>query len=441
MNSSGGVVNQELRNRILACPSMPALPAAAVRVLQMAQNERAGTNDLAAVIARDVPLSNNVLRAVNSPFYGLPQPVTSVQQAAALLGLHSVKTLVLGFSLCRSLRQNPGDSAPAGKTPAATNPAHQPFWQRSMYGATAARVLATRVMPRQVEDCFVAALLMDMGTLVLDQVLGDPYRDLCGQAPSHAALPDLESRAFGVTHAQAGALLASEWKLPRALEIPMGAHHQPKGVSDQLLRRVTGVLSMAGRCADVFVGNTPAESISALRQELLEEYQIGEMESDTVICELGAKTGQLAPLFDIPMQPRSGEDILAAASNRLLELAIARQNGESQTEADKRQAARISREGTIVIIPCTRGILGAPVKVGLKDLSTCGIGIVQSRPMSKGAQFLIQLPQSDGKSKCLLYTVVRCSSSGAQSSIGAELSAVLRPQAATPAESTPRAAG
>ena len=97
-------MSQSIRERVRQCDSLPTLPAAALRILQLTNEQTTSTEELGKIIARDPALSVKVLRAVNSPFYGIPQKISSVQQAAVMLGLHSVKMLVLGFSLTSCMR-------------------------------------------------------------------------------------------------------------------------------------------------------------------------------------------------------------------------------------------------------------------------------------------------------------------------------------------------
>src|SRR5689334_16897417 len=93
-----------LRDRLRECSSLPSLPAAALAVLQLTQDPAAEMDELADTIAKDPALSVKLLRTVNSSLFGLQQRVSSLQQAVTLLGLHSVKTLVLGFSLVQNVK-------------------------------------------------------------------------------------------------------------------------------------------------------------------------------------------------------------------------------------------------------------------------------------------------------------------------------------------------
>ena len=416
-------MNQSLKDRIRSCTSLPSLPAAALSVLQLTENDSTGMDELAKIIAVDAALSARILRAINSSFYGLNQKVTSINQAVVLLGLHAVKTLVLGFSLVSNLAsQKRGFD-------------HLAYWRRSMYSATAARVIGNRVLPSRADDCFVGALLMDIGSLVLDQVLGAQYSSVYERARNHNDLLILETHALGMTHAEAGAILAEHWKLPEILRVAIEYHHGAQAVEDFVSRKVCEIVGLAGRCADVFVGDSPAESIASVRRAFLENHQIREIECDSLLCDIGQKTAELAPLFEVKVNAAVNyEDIVSKASERLLELSLAEQS-EGGAQANRRKTARIRRDGTMYLMPCRHGVLGQSVQVRLKDISSGGIGIVHSQPFDMGSQFVIQLPQPGGLTKSLLYTVVRCEASASTSgpfSIGAELSCVLKSDGAVP---------
>lgn len=412
-----------LREKLRDFGSLPSLPAAAMAILELTRRDDSGVDDLAEIIINDPALSSKVLRTVNSSFYGLSQKVSSIQQAVALLGMHTVKTLVLGFSLISGLRshQKVGFDYLA-------------YWRRSMYAAAAARVLASHLAPRRAEDLFVAALLMDLGTLVLDQVLGDPYSALYERAETHADLLIIETHSLGMSHAEVSGILAGHWRLPEVLRTPMEFHHSASAVEDPDLRKLCEITDLAGRCAEVFVNPNPAQSISTIRRLLLENYKIPEMQSDKLMCEIGQKTAQLAPLFEIRLQSAADyESILAKASERLLEISLAER--DSQNRGNRRRANRVRRDGKVVVMPCCQGIMGKSSQARLKDLSASGIGLIHTQPMVAGDQFVIQLPQPGGGLKSLLYTVKRIEAAGGLFSIGAELTCVLRPDQLTPVAS------
>ena len=205
---------------------------------------------------------------------------------------------------------------------------------------------------------------------------------------------------------------------------------------DALLHKLAeakqGLYWLAGRCADIFISNhTAADSISGVRTSCRNMYGMDELTADAMLCGVGQKTAELAQLFEVRLNATDDyEKILTSANQRLLELSLAeRDKGQVQ---NKRRSSRMRRDGKIVVTPCARGVLGTPVQVRLRDLSATGIGLTHSGKFEPGSQFVISLPDRDGGSKTLLYTVRRCDKSGTLNSVGAELTSVLRPKMPLP---------
>ncbi len=306
------VMNQSLVNRIRQCPTLPSLPSIAMQVLDLAQREEVDIAEIARIISKDPALSGKILRTVNSSFYGRSQSISTISHALVILGLQSVKTLVLGFSLVTNLTRSKSRGFK-----------HLTYWRRSIYAATAARTIAHKIGVVQQEECFLAALLMDIGMLVFDQVLGEQYGHIHEQAPHHAQLPDVERAALEMTHADVAGLLAEDWKLPPVLSVPMAHHHTPEQVTDPSTRKLAEVIHLASRCADVFVDENAAEPIAEVRRICQSAYQISEADCDAMLEEIGRRTKEVAPLFEINIASGATfEAILKKANEALVELTL-----------------------------------------------------------------------------------------------------------------------
>ena len=305
-------MNDQLVSRIRQCSNLPSLPAIAIQVLELAQKADVDITEIARIISKDPALSTKILRTVNSSFYARSQHVSTISHALVILGLQSVKTLVLGFSLVNNLM--------AGKEKGFK---HVDYWRRSIYSATAARSIAAKVKLLQQEEAFLAALLKDIGMLVLDQVLGAEYGEINNRAPSHADLSAIEQEVIGSDHAEVGGFLAASWKLPQMLTQPIAYHHKPDGVPDPSLRKLTDVVHLAGRCADVFVDAMPTAAIAHVRQIFASQYQMNEAECDALLNEIGTRTKETASLFEIQIgNSASFEAILKKANEALVEITL-----------------------------------------------------------------------------------------------------------------------
>ncbi len=305
-------MNESLVNRIRQCPTLPSLPSIAIQVLDLAQKAEVDIAEIARVISKDPALSSKILRTVNSSFYGRSQSISTISHALVILGLQSVKTLVLGFSLVSNLAKSKSQGFK-----------HLTYWRRSIFAATAARTIAGKIRIVQQEECFLAALLMDIGMLVLDQVLGEEYGPINEHAPTHEALSAAETEAVGMTHAEVGGLLATDWKLPPVLTLPIAHHHNPDQVADPATRKLTDVIHLASRCADVFVDDNPAEAIAEVRGICQTAYQINEADCDAMLEEISKRTKEVAPLFEVNIGSNTTFDaILKKANEALVELTL-----------------------------------------------------------------------------------------------------------------------
>ena len=411
-------MNDLLMRRIKQCPTLPTLPRVAIEVLKMAEDPKIALPEMARMISQDPALAAKTLRTVNSSFYGLSNTISGVDHALVVLGLDGIKTIVLGFSLVANLKR----AKPKGGFD------HLSYWRRSIYAATAARVFAEQFGVAMVEEAFLAALLMDIGMLALDQVLAKEYAEIAERAPSHAGLSALEMARLGMTHAEVGGALAEHWKLPEVLTVPIAHHHRPQTLEDSAVKDLAQVVWLAGRCADVFVDAQPEWSLCDVRRTCMERYRIGELDCDAILCRIGLKTNQLAPLFEVPMDPaNSYEAILQRANEGLARVTKALEVEEEPQPSDKRRAPRFARGGALPIHPYAGGSVGDPARAQFRDASAQGIGIVVPESLAIGSQFIIRLPQKNGQPLPLLYTVVRCHRlADDEFRVGAELTCVLR---------------
>ena len=322
-------MNESLVQRIKDCSALPSLPAVAMQVLELANKNDADISEIAKVITRDAALSSKILRTVNSSFYGRSQKVATISHSMVILGLQSVKTLVLGFSLVTTLSKKKSKSSFK----------HVDYWKRSIYAATAARCIAKVTKQIQSEECFLAGLLMDIGMLVLDQTLGEQYSTLIESAKSHNDLCLLETRSLGMTHAEVSGLLTEHWKLPPVLSGPITFHHDATK-ADESVRMLANVIQLASRCADVFVDADPNPAVAEVRATTKQLYNFSDEECDELLTTIGQATSETAPLFDMSIANESFESVLKKANERLIEMSLhtQRQSIELMEKASTLQA-------------------------------------------------------------------------------------------------------
>ena len=191
-------------DRILAGGQLPALPQSAISLLQLSKDPNNGPSEFAVPIESDPGLTGQVLKFVNSSYFGFSREISSVKLAITLVGVRTIKNFAL-WSAVFSLMPNPKCG---------------PFdlkylWQDSLRRALFARAVAKLLGLRDAEEAFAAALLQDMAVPMLAKEFNSDYLELLSQRSQGAArLSDLERQRFGWNHAEVAGQMARKWKLP-----------------------------------------------------------------------------------------------------------------------------------------------------------------------------------------------------------------------------------
>ena len=190
--------------KLLAGAQLPALPQSAIRLLELSQDEENGPAEFAVPIETDPGLAGQVLRFVNSSYFGFSREISSIKLAITLVGVRTIKNFAL-WSAVFSLMPNPKCGPFDLKS----------LWQDSLRRALFARSVAKMLGMKEAEEPFSAALLQDMAVPLLAREAPQVYVKLLEtRGAKGIRLSQLERHVFGWTHAEAGGVLCRQWNLP-----------------------------------------------------------------------------------------------------------------------------------------------------------------------------------------------------------------------------------
>ncbi|MDR2446475.1 MAG: HDOD domain-containing protein [Treponema sp.] len=198
--------------------AMPSFPTTTSKVIEICENPRTSVVDLRKVISLDPVLTAKVIKLINTVYYGTNQQVTSLVHATIVLGLNTVKNLVLSTAALGNL--------PKGDHKGSLD--MDEFWRHSLSVGVMAKLLAKKrgVDREQWEGYFSAGLLHDIGKIPLDAVFGRDYMNVITDADKNQEpLFCVEDRLFDTNHCQVGQILAELWRLDRALLDVIAYHH------------------------------------------------------------------------------------------------------------------------------------------------------------------------------------------------------------------------
>jgi diguanylate cyclase (GGDEF)-like protein len=312
-------MNQDMLERILRCPNLPTLPTVAVRVIELTQNVNVSMDDLTATIQNDQGLAAKILKTVNSSFYGLRRPCASISQALVMLGLSSVKTLALSFSLLQSFEGADDEFD------------HVAYWRRGLYTATAAKLIAREAGLPQEEEAFLGGLLQDVGVMAMYMALGRSYLKVILQADSdHRKLARFELAALELQHPDVGAMLVQRWKLPAELVMPVKYHERPTAAPSAYAELVRCV-GLGNLAHDVLTDGDSAASLVAFRERAQQWFEIDAPAADALILRLGEAVKELSALFRVKTGLIPEADAILARAKEQIDI-LASSNGREQAQ-------------------------------------------------------------------------------------------------------------
>ncbi len=175
-----------------------------MNILRIARDLNTTIPDILAVVECDPATAARILKYVNSPFAGVGRQVSSLKEAVILLGMRSVVSLSLGYSLLarhRNGRCNGFD--------------YDAYWSDALARAVTVRHLSPR-HGLVANESFTCGLLSKIGKLAFATVFPEQYSRVLSQVdPSDPeALTRLERSTFELNHYELSAEMMDDWNLP-----------------------------------------------------------------------------------------------------------------------------------------------------------------------------------------------------------------------------------
>jgi HD-like signal output (HDOD) protein len=264
---------------------MPSLSTSVTKVLEICNNSGASANDLNRVISYDPVLTAQVLKLINSAYYGLPNRITSLVRAIIMLGINTVKNLVLASSVMAACK---GVSNSGYMT-------INDFWAHCLCVGVLSKLIAaaaSRIPHSEQEEYFVAGLLHDLGKLPLMACFPELYGStILAAKESNCALIESETVNIGINHCQVGLLIAAKWNLGSPMQDAISGHHPLEGLDDSdFLVECIGLANILanhfgiGTAGDFFMNKVllknyldhmglSAETLSGLKLEMVTEIE------------------------------------------------------------------------------------------------------------------------------------------------------------------------
>lgn len=266
--------------------AIPPRPQVVTVLFEEMSKEEPDLKRVTQQIASDVGLSAGMLKAANSPLFGLSKKASSVPQAISVLGLRHVANIATGLAIRHALK-SPGKGLSLER-----------FWDSAEKTALLCHYLAKRLRGIPADEAYTYGLFHDCGIPVLAQKF-PRYLETLRRANQAADQPftKVEEGETGTSHGILGYFLARSWLLPDHLCQAILLHHEATVLGDAgvpgPVRNLVGIGHLAEHVLHVTLRSSEDAEWAKFKDGVAAHF--GLTEEDLINLEDGAQAFMLDP--------------------------------------------------------------------------------------------------------------------------------------------------
>jgi len=228
--------DDKIRETLGVVSELPTLPAIVTEIQRMTSDPETGAAELGELISQDLAITSEVLKVVNSVYYGLVRQIMTIKDAIVVMGFKAVRDLTVSVAFFDKF----GQKGKVGQFD------RRRFWEHSLGVGVTAKVIAGRVGFKKADAIFIGGLLHDIGKVVLDLQTPFQFMETIDLTFSRNILiSEAEKKIYGFTHSEAGRWLGKKWRLPESFCDVIGYHHQPRPILARADYEMTAIVHLA----------------------------------------------------------------------------------------------------------------------------------------------------------------------------------------------------
>jgi len=266
---------------VMAQYKLPPLPVVASKVLTMIEDPDLSIREISRVLSDDPALAARVMAISRSAHYAQRNLPKNLQAAIQVVGLHSLRYILLAAATQGLFTGNSRISAK--------------LWSHSLAVALTARILASRIDFSDPDQAFLTGLLHDVGEMILchgdaagfERLLKEVERD-------KSSLVVKEKETYAFDHSFIGLALFDAWNIDSEIGQATMKHHEEDSDRSAELTAILRLADYLSFRADLgFYSEPPAPTIETLRT-----FGCGEEESlKTTLQSIRAAFEEESALF------------------------------------------------------------------------------------------------------------------------------------------------
>ena len=241
---------------------LPQLPEGVAIALQLIEKGDVDIVDISNALKANISITTYLLKVANSPFYGFSKEISSIKEACMIIGLKSVRNILIASSIAKQFPTSTGNCIPLNE-----------LWLHSIGTAAAAKIIAS--MTNQDEEIsFMAGMLHEIGNMILDTYYPNELaRVIEHQKQNGCFLRKSQVEILGIAHSDIAIELMNLWKFPNEIKKAVHYYSQPKeesGRSADILH-IANIISKSlflGQIGDSFIPQLNEGSLQRLNIEI-----------------------------------------------------------------------------------------------------------------------------------------------------------------------------
>ncbi len=196
----------------------PTINNTILRLLQVVDNNKNDNQDVSQVIMHDPAITANVLKVVNSAYFGFSKPISSLTEAVFKLGRVNIIQIATSSMVYSSINHHA-----LGYKQTAND-----LWRHSVAVATMSDILCKLINLVESETIFTAAIVHDIGKIALGQYVSQYFDEIQNEVEEQGIpFEEAEQKILCVDHAEVGAMIAEHWSFPSEITKTIRWHHNP----------------------------------------------------------------------------------------------------------------------------------------------------------------------------------------------------------------------
>jgi len=210
-------LKERIRNQLTSVGTLPSIPHIITEVSLLLDDDRTSAADLCKIISKDQGIVAKILAVANSPLYGLPRRVATIEFAVVIIGFEHIRNILVALSLVEAFKIRNSERWNQNA-----------YWTHSLLTATAAKRIADDLHYPKSGEVFTAGLLHDLGLVVYQRYLNPEFNKIMKLVNDDQIRHiTAEEMVLGYTHEDIAEFLLEKWNFPQYISEAIQCHHVP----------------------------------------------------------------------------------------------------------------------------------------------------------------------------------------------------------------------